>query len=240
MGDPFARAPGSVNPRGMRHPPTLTRNAGAAVLAALAFAAWSGCGASSGDPTTNGTGPTDGAPTSKPTSTRPEFEASFPGDDGGTDQDSGPDGSGPPCNDPNDVGGSEPSAKDLGTISDTDSDGSSFTGVVKGAVDVDFYKFTGTDGYGAVVDPTLTSASSGVEMCMYVACLAGTGVDLKSCTGGAKATSGIGNPGCCFTAPGATTLDYDCAGSTSESATVFIRVKQTGNLCLPYTASYHF
>jgi hypothetical protein len=230
----------------MPRPRTRAKNVGASVLLGLAFAAWLGCATSNGDPTGDDTTgvPTDTTPTSKPTSTHPEFEASFPGDDGGADPDGGstdPDsGSGLTCNDPNDVGGSEPSAKNLGTITDNDSDGSSFSGVVNGAADIDFYRFTGTDTFGYSVDPTLTSASSGVEMCMYVACLGGSGIDFQGCTGGAQATSGIGNPGCCFTAPGSTTLSFNCLSTSDESATVFMRVKQTGNLCLPYTASYHY
>lgn len=225
------------------------RDVGAFVLAGLAFAAWLGCGTDNGDPAGDGTGtPTDSttstSPTSKPTSTRPEFDASFP-DDGGTPPDDGggtptnDGGGGLTCNDPNDVPGTEPFAKDLGTITDKDADGASVTGVVKGSTDVDFYKVVGTDTLGYVIDPTLTSSSSGVEMCMFLVCAAGT-MDFQGCSGGSQATSAIGNPGCCFTAPGTTTLNYNCKGTANDTATAFIRMKQTGNLCLNYSASYHF
>lgn len=229
-----------MNAAGMRPRQKRIRRGGACALAALALAAWLGCAGGS-DPST---GDTTGSPSStsqppSPTSTRPAFDASFPDEDGGGVPDAGPDGS-TTCSDPNDVGGSEPTAKDLGTITDSDSAGSTFSGVVSGAVDVDYYELTGTDEYGAVVDPTLSSTSTGVEICMFVTCIQGSGIDFKSCTGGSQATSDLGRPGCCFTAPGSIALEYDCLGTTNESATMFMRVRQTSSACVSYAASYHF
>lgn len=225
-----------LSPRGRR---SLAALASLAVVAACATSGSSDDGEPSGPSTTS--------PTAAPTSTRPEFNPEFedagapgPGDDA-----SSPDGAKPgTCSDTNDVGGSESVAKALSNIDDCSGSGGGIGGVVNGPVDVDVYKFQGTDtfGIGCSVDPTLSSSSAGVELCMFASCLTGN-IEFDGCTGGTQATSALGFPGCCISPTGGaltTTLSYNCAGTTSESATVYIRVSQKGAACLPYAATYSF
>lgn len=221
----------------MRRRSQWGRRFGACLLAALSLAAWLGCGDAT-EPTSNTTGSPTGTAPPGPTSTPPVLDASLP-DDGGGSPDAGPDGSST-CGDPDDVGSSEPTAKSLRTMNDDDSDGSSVSGIVNGAVDVDYYKLLALDTYGAVADPTLSFASPGVEICMFLSCVQGSGIDFKGCSAGSQATSDAGYQGCCLAAPGSTTLDYDCLDTTDESAVIYIRVRQAGNACVPYMASYHF
>jgi hypothetical protein len=214
------------------------------VLAAVFACA---CGASgAGDPsaTEEETPPSGNQGTAQPTSTRPEFNPDFP--DGGAP--TGPDGGTTPdaavtCVDPNDTGGSENTAKALTSIDDCDVNGSTINGVVNGAVDVDFYKFDGSDTTGCSVNPTLSTTSVGVELCMFASCLNGN-IDFKSCTGGTQTALGP-KVGCCITATTtaevSTTLKYNCLDTLSESASIFIRARQVGGAaCLTYSAKYHF
>jgi hypothetical protein len=204
---------------------------------------WAGCAAdgtdSKGDDAVHGT-PTAKSPSSPsssedPPADHPDFDASFPGDP----PPATPPPSGDECIDKDDVGSSENVAKKLATIDDHDSSGGHITGVMNGPVDVDFYKFEGDDTWTGTVDPTVSSGTTGLEVCMFVACMNGP-VDFKGCSGGTMKNSDIGNPGCCVATPGTTTLDYNCVGTTSESANVFIRVKQVADKCLPYSLDYHF
>lgn len=223
-----------------------SRRVAAVVFVAIAVASWMGCAANgtSDDGTGTGSGTSGGSsgssgktppPPPEPPPSNPDFDAAFPEDSGG---DPTPP-QGDQCVDNNDPGGTESSAHALANIDDCDSSGSTITGTMNGAVDVDMYKFQGTDTFGCEVNPTASSSTTGLELCVFVACMSGS-IDFKGCSGGVQKTSDIGDPGCCVATPGTTTLDYNCVGTTSESANVFIRVKQTGTTCLPYSVAYHF
>lgn len=172
----------------------------------------------------------------------PEFEPNFDEDVDPPTPDPGDQ-----CIDNDDPGSSEATAMALPDIDDCDSSGAGFggnppiVGVMKGAVDVDFYKFTGKDVVGCSVDPFIVSPTSGLEICMFVSCAKGT-TNFKGCTGGAEKVSDIGNPGCCVATPGQTKLSFSCGGftQTNDSANVFIRVKQLADQCTPYQFAYHF
>lgn len=150
------------------------------------------------------------------------------------------------CLDGADPGGTAPTAKVVADIDDCDSSGPGYgghpplTGVINGKSDVDVYKFTGNDTFGCSVGPVLVSPTSNLEVCMFVSCNKGT-TNFKGCTGGAQSTSDIGNPGCCVATPGQVQLDYSCGGftQTDDTATFFVRVKETADLCLPYQLAYH-
>jgi hypothetical protein len=216
-----------------------------AVLACLGAAALggAGCGSESG---AGGSAPSSGLDSNRDDDTppsdtddppsRPDFDASFP-DDASADP-TPPDGD--ECIDKDDPGSTEAVAKALPNIDDDDDSGGTVTGMMHGEVDVDFYKFQGTDSGFGFVNPTVSSGTTGLELCMFVACMSGT-MQWKGCSnGGQHKKSDIGNDGCCVATPSSTTLDYDCDGTGSESSNVFIRVKQIGDQCLPYSVDYHF
>jgi hypothetical protein len=213
------------------------------VLAAIvAGAAWLGC-ATNGDPGADepGTAPS-GTSTSKPDpGTRPDFEAGFPDDPDsgtGTGGDPTPDG-GDTCIDNGDPGGAENVAKMLPNTNDAQNTAISVSGVMNGAVDVDFYKIHVDDQSFHLLQPDIQATSSGVELCVFVKCDT-TGTSNVTCSSPAVAKkSDIGTDGCCATGPASVTPGWNC-NSTTDSATLFFRVKQTADKCLPYSFSYAF
>jgi hypothetical protein len=136
--------------------------------------------------------------------------------------------------------GSEGSAEWIGDITDCDGTGGSFSGVLGGGADVDWWHYSGTDKFGCSVDPT-ASTSSGVRLCMYVACKGGA-TELKGCTKGAPSKSPSGNVGCCADYAGAVALDFKCTLlGTDDSADVYLKLDDpSATTCKPYTVAYHF
>jgi hypothetical protein len=125
----------------------------------------------------------------------------------------------------------------LCTTGDCDASGSSVAGVVKAGGDVDFFKFTGTDGF-CVVTPAISTKTTGIQACVFAACLDKSD-GFKSCVQGVQASEGT-MKGCCTSTAGAAEILLDCA-AVSDSATVYIRVKgNTTTACLPYEVAYHF
>lgn len=140
---------------------------------------------------------------------------------------------------PNDT---ESEAQDLGTINDKDSNGESISGVIAGAGDVDWFKYSGEDDFLYSVDPTREFLSNGFDLriCKFIQCTENAVPEFGDCPGATTAeTSPGGRPGCCGTS--GFTLDFDCSGTTNDSATVYIRVDSSaGEECAPYTVNYHF
>ena len=202
---------------------------------------WLGC-ASDGEPGVDakGTGP-GGTATTKPEPTpRPDFEAGFEdsGSDGGS-IDPTPDG-GDTCIDKDDPGSAENTAKVLPPTDDSQNTAISQKGVMNGPVDVDFYKLTVSDTSFHLLQPDMQIQTTGVEMCVFVKCTPSTGTtDVSACAGGVMKVSDIGTKGCCATGPSAVAPTWNCSG-TNDSADLFIRIKQVGNACLPYTFAYSF
>ena len=177
---------------------------------------------------------------------RPGFDASF-GSSGGQDAnvDPTPEGGGDTCVDPDDPGSAENVAKPLTDTTDCDNNDKQVKGVMNGAVDVDFYKVSGTDKFGCSLDTHFKSATSGVELCVYARCKNSTADAVTGCNSGSVAdTSSTGMKGCCVNAPGEATPQWDCSGITdNDSADFVIRVRQSvtsTDQCLAYSFTYQF
>jgi hypothetical protein len=167
----------------------------------------------------------------------PKFDATIdPPETGGPgdDEDPTPPGGGDQCIDNGDPGGSENVATALPDTTDCDNDYKTITGVMKGAVDVDFYKLSATDEgislshpTGCKLDTDFEGETAGTELCVFLRCKNST---VNSVTG------------CCAAAPGKAVPKWDCSGITdNDSADIFIRVRQiNGDKCLPYKVRYRF
>ena len=208
------------------------------VLGAVVVAVgWLGCATSNGDPLDEASlnpKPSGSSTAPVPSGDRPEFEAGFE-DTGNTDPT--PDG-GDTCVDKNDPGSSESTAKALPDTTDSQNAPLVVNGVLNGPVDVDFYRLGVADTFGHLLQPATELKTSGIEMCVFVRCP--TGAATVTCNGGGVAKkSDIGTDGCCATGPSAATPTWNCSGA-DDSATLYFRVKQTANKCLPYAFSYAF
>ena len=212
------------------------------LLGVIAIAgAWLGC-ATNGDPAVDVPAPAPGTPgTVKPDPTsRPDFEAGFVDmtGDGGSSVDPTPEGGGDTCVDNGDPGGAENTAKALPDTSDSQNTAISVSGVLNGAVDVDYYRLNVADTFGHLLQPDIQATSSGIEMCVFAKCPSGTsGVTCKAPAVAKK--SDIGVDGCCATGPASVTPTWNCGG-TNDSAQLFIKISQTADKCLPYSWSYAF
>lgn len=134
-----------------------------------------------------------------------------------------------------------PSAVSLKNIDDCDSSGGSFNGVVAGATDPDFWHFTGSDKIGCVVDASASTKTTGVRLCVFVSCSAGT-TSIKSCPKGTPATSPGGVSGCCSDSAGNVEVEHTCPlPGADDGADVYLRVDAPGaTACVPYAVTYHF
>lgn len=143
-----------------------------------------------------------------------------------------------------DTGISEPneaegSATDLGDLTDCDGDSAGMTsGVLVTEADVDWFKYTGTDGTGCDVDPSRSIAATGpVELCKFVECVSGT-ASFSCPSGSTAATSPMGHPGCCSSK--GFLLQPDCDG-IDDDATVYVRIKGTdATPCIQYALTFHY
>ena len=143
------------------------------------------------------------------------------------------------CVDPVDALGTEATATMLAPIDDCDNGVFQRTlGVAAGISDVDYYKFSGSDVFGCVVDPAVTATDSNLEICQFVSCNSGAAT-FVGCNGGTIAQSPSGLPGCCVNTPGTAAPLFDCPGS-SDSSTVYMRVRNLVDACTPFTLGYHF
>jgi len=143
------------------------------------------------------------------------------------------------CNDtgvePNDT---ESTAVDLGAIGDPDGDGDTFTGLVAGQSDKDWFKYKGSDENFSTVDPTRTiSSSDAIRICKYAQCITGN-TDVSCPSGTNTATSPDGRSGCC--SDHGFTLDLNCTGTVSDDATIYIRVDSQVQACVTYSVDYHY
>ena len=160
---------------------------------------------------------------------------------GGTGGGGGAGGGGGVCNDPGpgEPNDAEANALFLGIITDDDGDGSTITGTLSDAGDVDWYTYNGVDVLGYTSDPALEMSSSNqFRACLFATCLDGTTLDF-TCDGGAvPATSPEGRPGCCKVGSVAFGT-FEC-GSGDEDARVYIRIDQPASSCLGYSFFSHF
>lgn len=139
---------------------------------------------------------------------------------------------------PGEANETESTAHNLGTIGDADGDGGSLTGVLAGVNDKDWYKYTGQDNLGATVDPTRTvSAGDAIRVCKYAQCTTGD-EDFTCPAGTTSATSPDGRPGCCGSS--GFSLDLNCTGTSSDDATIYVRIDTQVNDCVAYNFSWHY
>lgn len=156
----------------------------------------------------------------------------------------------PTCSDgPNEgePNNSEATAKNLGAISDDDNDGESINGVLTGSGDVDWFRYSGLDEFGNVVDPTrLFNAMGSIRLCKFVQCKSPP-QDPYVCPGGSTPeTSPDGRLGCCafgnvvYSSNPFSAEAFNCKG-TDDGADIYIRVDNPNGLeCVPYSVDYHF
>lgn len=147
---------------------------------------------------------------------------------------------GPACNDtgPGETNDTESKAYSLGAIDDCDGSGSSVLGVIAGAGDVDWYKFTGDDVSFCSVDATRDlTASEALRICKYAQCVNGTAT--PDCPDGTAAdTSPDGRPGCC--ALQGFSMGVDCSG-LDDDASIYIRIDSLDDAqCVSYSLDFHY
>jgi hypothetical protein len=134
-------------------------------------------------------------------------------------------------------------AKVLPGTDDCDDSLKTIKGVVNGAVDVDFYKLSGSDKAGCKVETEFGATAAGLELCVYARCKNSTKNAVTGCAAGTPSTSAIGTKGCCAATPGKAIPEWDCDGITdNDSADFVIRVKQAKNAdtCVAYSLTYRF
>jgi len=143
------------------------------------------------------------------------------------------------CTDTGPEGNRDPSmATDLGQITDCDTDASAVDAVMANAADVDFFRFTGQDVFGCLVDPRAAVTAPGatmVDLCMYADC--GPGGTTVTCTAGV-AVSYDTLQGCCERdAP--VQIGVQCQG-TADTADVYISVTSEVAACNDYRLEFHY
>jgi hypothetical protein len=137
---------------------------------------------------------------------------------------------------------SEVSPTPLADISDDDDEFHQVTGVLGGALDVDWYGYHGADTFGHTAEPTVELvAGTGLRLCQFLECDVGGAVQTSvSCPAEAKfAISPQLRPGCCASTS-FTISDFNCEGQ-DESMKVFIRLDQAPDAtCVDYEFKVHF
>ncbi len=139
---------------------------------------------------------------------------------------------------PND---SRPTAAPLKDINDCDGSGGSFSGIVAGGTDQDWWSYKGSDTFGCVVDATAGSGSAGIRVCIFARCLDGS-TAFKSCKKGTTITLSGGEQGCCGEGGTNAQIEHSCTlVGTDDSATVSMRIDAPGaTACTSYKVDYHF
>jgi hypothetical protein len=128
-------------------------------------------------------------------------------------------------------------------ISDCDGAGDSVSGTIAGADDIDWFFYEGNDQMGCVVNPTrgMSTAFSGLRLCVFFQCLNGT-TTLTCPSSTTAATSPHNRIGCCGSA-GFEVEDLECSGTWDEHVYVYMRVDDpaaTAETCSDYVLSYHY
>jgi hypothetical protein len=137
---------------------------------------------------------------------------------------------------PND---SEVSSHSLGTVSDTDANGSSLASELAGSGDADWFSFSIADAIGGTPDPAVTLTVGGsLQLCLFYSCDVGTTV-LECPVGSTAATSTAGRLGCCRSG-GSLQLTPDCALAFDDSGTALFRVSGgPAGECTAYQLDWH-
>lgn len=223
-------------------PLTVSGIADATQGACNASAGGSKPGAGSAGGASNGSGAGNGSGSSDPGTGSGSGGSSDPGAGGRAPDAGAPPDSGttppPACVDSDDASGNELSGKAFSTTDGIDT-ATTVHGIMNCASDVDWYRVSVSDTSFALLQPNIQNATSGTQLCAFVKC--GGGSTTVSCSAGSAATSDLGEAGCCVSGAGAVKPSWNCSGTLNDSATVSLRVKNTGaNACLPYSFSYVF
>jgi hypothetical protein len=147
--------------------------------------------------------------------------------------------SGAGCDDPGDEPNeTEAQATSLPDLTDCDLLGGDPTvsGVLRSGADVDWYKYSGDDSIGCLVDPT-RDFEGGARLCKFADCADGSEGTMTCGGGSSDATSPDGLPGCCSDA--GFSMDVDC-DSIDDDATIYMRFDLPHDACLAYTLTYHY
>ena len=140
---------------------------------------------------------------------------------------------------PND---SEDAAYYLGTLGDSDDPGS-IAATLDHDADADWYTYDGQDNFGlppGVAPGRTLSANGGLRLCKFLECPDGIGVTEVTCPDGSDLSqSPAGRPGCC-SMDSIQMPDFNCTGTTDDSAAVYIRLDMGDAQCVDYTVGYEF
>jgi hypothetical protein len=137
---------------------------------------------------------------------------------------------------------SEDAAYYLGVLGDSDDPGS-IAATLDHENDVDWYTYDGEDNFGlppGVAPGRDLTTSGGLRLCKFLECPDGIAVTEVMCPNGSDLSqSPGGRPGCCSI--GSIQMpDFNCSGSTDDSAFVYIRLDMADAQCVDYTVSYEF
>lgn len=144
----------------------------------------------------------------------------------------------PACVDPDDAPDVAANATSTTTTDGVDTV-TTVSSVLNGAADVDYHQVTVTDSSFGLLQPNITNATTGAELCAFVECLNNNTTSV-TCSAGTAAVNEVGAAGCCVSGAGAVTPTWDCVGTIDESSKVSFRVKNRSNACVDYSFSYVF
>lgn len=130
----------------------------------------------------------------------------------------------------------------LGELDD-DADPGSIAGVLDHEDDEDWFSYNGIDTTTITpqVAPARTLVADGsLRLCKFLECPDGIASTEVTCPDNADlAMAPGGQPGCCA-GEGFAMPDFNCTGTTDDSAQVFIRIDQGGSQCVEYTVTYEY
>jgi len=139
------------------------------------------------------------------------------------------------CSDAHEPNESEAEAAALGTLTGCGG-GSSVDGMLDGAVDVDWFSYSGDDVAACIAPLRAITASAGLRLCKYAACR--TGNTTVTCLDGSTAAMSPGGlDGCCHSQGFGMTVA--CTGG-EDDATVYLSLDQAAAACVTYTLSFHY
>ena len=197
--------------------------------------------------TTTTTGPDTATGSDTSTSTGPDTSDTSSTTSTDTSTSTGPDTTtGPMCVDT----GTEPNENEAQSVDLGDqhckADGKSFTGVLDGAGDVDWFRFFGDfSGWSCNDnddDPTASitvTAADTLEVCMFADC-EGDNETLFTCPNGTTQSLSLENrKGCC--GPGSMSFVVNCQDGGDESAMMYVRLqKAPADACIEYKVDYSY
>ncbi len=145
--------------------------------------------------------------------------------------------------DPNEPNDGEAAAVLLDPITDDDDTGSMVAGELDSPMDIDWYRYEGSDTALAIVGPYAQVNINALELCVYAECLNGLENTEVSCNKGTtQQPSPGGRPGCCGMNTGGFDISLSCGGTFSDdSALIYMSVTGSeAGVCQEYAITYNF